>query len=135
MGAFESGVGAYGRAEDDRETAGAGANPRPKRAGPTSWGGATRRPGGAGPTSQGGGATRHDAAALAQGGLTRAVSSLGAKGASRRRRGGGAASEEETSKTSSEAVGRRPKSEQEAGPDRRFALMGAGRSPISVHVR
>ena len=72
---------------------------------------------------------------IARGGLTRAVSSLGANGASRRRWGGGAASEEETSKTSSEAVGRRPKSEQEAGPDRRFALMGAGRSPISVHVR
>jgi len=41
--AFESGVGTYGRAEDDRETAGAGANPRPKRAGPTSRGGAAWR--------------------------------------------------------------------------------------------
>ena len=44
------------------------------------------------------------AAALARGGPTRAVGSLGANGASRRRWGGGAASEEETPKTSAEAV-------------------------------
>ena len=65
---------------------------------------ATRRPGRAGPTSLGGVATRHNAAAPARGGPTRAVGSLGANGASRRRWGGGAASEEETPKTSAEAV-------------------------------
>jgi len=112
VSASASGVGTHGRAEDDRETAGAGAIPRPKRAGPASRGGA---------------AWRSNAAALDRGNPGRAVDTLGAGGAGRGWRRRGAAAEKATPttrETTTAAVVWRSASEQESESGRTGAPGG-----------